>query len=186
MNEFIIFFRLMDHYWYKRYVTNIHWLAIIFRKCPLWPIISKDSLTINLKQIKFLKLGKRTKNILLLMSCLTPYHVQLVLKTENVKLSNFAIFSKNRIRNTSEILFISNHRHHHRPHPNHHHHCPHPNHHHHRHCHSNQIRYLGHHCPIHCHCKVVYWYWVYKYKAAGLYFDHQVHNWACWVFWVCE
>lgn len=94
MNEFIIFFRLMDHYWYKRYVTNIHWLAIIFRKCPLWPIISKDSLTINLKQIKFLKLGKRTKNILLLMSCLTPYHVQLVLKTENVKLSNFAIFSK--------------------------------------------------------------------------------------------
>ena len=84
----------MDHYWYKRYVTNIHWLAIIFRKCPLWPIISKDSLTINLKQIKFLKLGKRTKNILLLMSCLTPYHVQLVLKTENVKLSNFAIFSK--------------------------------------------------------------------------------------------
>ena len=94
MNEFIIFFRLMDHYWYKRYVTNIHWLAIIFRKCPLWPIISKDSLTINLKQIKFLKLGKRTKNILSLMSCLTPYHVQLVLKTENVKLSNFAIFSK--------------------------------------------------------------------------------------------
>ena len=94
MNEFIIFFRLMDHYWYKRYVTNIHWLAIIFRKCPLWPIISKDSLTINLKQIKFLKLGKRTKNILLLMSCLTPYHVQLVLKTENVKLSNFVIFSK--------------------------------------------------------------------------------------------
>ena len=94
MNEFIIFFRLMDHYWYKRYVTNIHWLAIIFRKCPLWPIISKDSLTINLKQIKFLKLGKKTKNILLLMSCLTPYHVQLVLKTENVKLSNFAIFSK--------------------------------------------------------------------------------------------
>ena len=94
MNEFIIFFRLMDHYWYKRYVTNIHWLAIIFRKCPLWPIISKDSLTINLKQIKFLKLGKRTKNILLLMSCLTPYHVQLVLKTENIKLSNFAIFSK--------------------------------------------------------------------------------------------
>ena len=94
MNEFIIFFRLMDHYWYKRYVTNIHWLAIIFRKCPLWPIISKDSLTINLKQIKFLKLEKRTKNILLLMSCLTPYHVQLVLKTENVKLSNFAIFSK--------------------------------------------------------------------------------------------
>ena len=94
MYEFIIFFRLMDHYWYKRYVTNIHWLAIIFRKCPLWPIISKDSLTINLKQIKFLKLGKKTKNILLLMSCLTPYHVQLVLKTENVKLSNFAIFSK--------------------------------------------------------------------------------------------
>ena len=94
MNEFIIFFRLMDHYWYKRYVTNIHWLAIIFRKCPLWPIISKDSLTINLKLIKFLKLGKKTKNILLLMSCLTPYHVQLVLKTENVKLSNFAIFSK--------------------------------------------------------------------------------------------
>ena len=89
MNEFIIFFRLMDHYWYKRYVTNIHWLAIIFRKCPLWPIISKDSLTINLKQIKFLKLGKRTKNILLLMSCLTPYHVQLVLKTSKIKVEQF-------------------------------------------------------------------------------------------------
>ena len=89
MYEFIIFFRLMDHYWYKRYVTNIHWLAIIFRKCPLWPIISKDSLTINLKQIKFLKLEKRTKNILLLMSCLTPYHVQLVLKTSKIKVEQF-------------------------------------------------------------------------------------------------
>ena len=124
MNEFIIFFRLMDHYWYKRYVTNIHWLAIIFRKCPLWPIISKDSLTINLKQIKFLKLGKRTKNILLLMSCLTPYHVQLVLKTENVKFSNFANFSK---KSNKKLLFIPNQptlRHNHHPNPNHHHHHP--------------------------------------------------------------